>query len=115
MARKLKSEKEMVSSGASPAAAVPRRNSLFTRKKHANTQAETSPTPVTESSVAESTTQVTAIPETTAAPTAQPSYEDISLLAYSYWEARGYQGGSPDEDWRRAEQELRARALAAIA
>lgn len=114
MARKLKSEKEMVSSGASPAAAVPRRNSLFTRKKHANTQAETSPTPVTESSV-ESTTQVAAIPGTTAAPAAQPSYEDISMLAYSYWQARGCQGGSPDEDWRRAERELRARALAAIA
>ncbi len=31
----------------------------------------------------------------------------IAELAYSYWEARGYQGGSPQEDWLRAEQELR--------
>lgn len=32
---------------------------------------------------------------------------DIAELAYSYWEARGYQGGSPEEDWLRAEQQLR--------
>jgi hypothetical protein len=34
------------------------------------------------------------------------TYDEISKLAYSYWEARGYQGGSPEEDWLRAEQEL---------
>lgn len=32
--------------------------------------------------------------------------EEIARLAYSYWEARGYRGGSPDEDWVRAEREL---------
>lgn len=37
-----------------------------------------------------------------------PSHEDIGVLAYSYWEARGFQGGSPEEDWLRAEQELRS-------
>jgi hypothetical protein len=31
---------------------------------------------------------------------------EIARLAYSYWEARGCQGGSPWEDWFRAEQEL---------
>jgi hypothetical protein len=31
----------------------------------------------------------------------------ISLLAYSYWESRGYQGGTQLEDWLRAEQEYR--------
>jgi len=36
--------------------------------------------------------------------------EEIARLAYSYWEARGCQGGSADEDWLRAEEELRARA-----
>lgn len=30
----------------------------------------------------------------------------IAQLAYSYWEARGRQGGSPEQDWLRAEQEL---------
>jgi hypothetical protein len=34
------------------------------------------------------------------------SEKEISRLAYSYWEARGYQGGSADEDWFRAEREL---------
>ncbi len=35
--------------------------------------------------------------------------EQIALLAYSYWEERGRQGGSPEEDWLRAEREFRAR------
>jgi Protein of unknown function (DUF2934) len=33
---------------------------------------------------------------------------EIALRAYSYWEARGCQGGSPDDDWYRAAEELRA-------
>jgi len=37
-----------------------------------------------------------------------PSHDEIAVLAYSYWEARGYQGGSPEEDWLRAERELRS-------
>jgi hypothetical protein len=39
--------------------------------------------------------------------------DDIALLAYSYWEARGCLHGSPEEDWFRAEKELRQRAAAA--
>lgn len=34
---------------------------------------------------------------------------EIARLAYAYWEARGGQGGSSEEDWRRAERELRSR------
>ncbi|HEX3745193.1 MAG TPA: DUF2934 domain-containing protein [Bryobacteraceae bacterium] len=34
--------------------------------------------------------------------------EQIAALAYSYWEARGFQGGSPEQDWLRAERELMA-------
>jgi hypothetical protein len=41
---------------------------------------------------------------------AQPSHGEIAALAYSYWEARGRQGGSPAEDWFRAERELRRKA-----
>jgi hypothetical protein len=37
------------------------------------------------------------------------SPQDIARLAHSYWEARGGIGGSPEEDWLRAEQELKAR------
>lgn len=34
------------------------------------------------------------------------TFDEIAKLAYSYWEARGYEGGSPEADWLRAEQEL---------
>ncbi len=49
------------------------------------------------------------------APGPSPTQEEIANLAYCYWEARGCQGGSPEEDWIRAEQELRARYAPAIA
>jgi len=32
--------------------------------------------------------------------------EDVARLAFSYFEQRGYQGGSPEGDWLRAEEEL---------
>lgn len=32
--------------------------------------------------------------------------EKVALLAYSYWEQRGCLGGSPEEDWYRAEREV---------
>ena len=32
--------------------------------------------------------------------------EKIALLAYTYWVQRGCPGGSPEEDWFRAEREL---------
>jgi hypothetical protein len=34
--------------------------------------------------------------------------EKIALMAYTYWEQRGCQGGSSDEDWYRAEREITA-------
>ncbi|MBN2320711.1 MAG: DUF2934 domain-containing protein [Acidobacteria bacterium] len=37
-------------------------------------------------------------------------HEKVALLAYGYWEERGRQGGSPEEDWYRAENEVLARA-----
>jgi DUF2934 family protein len=47
--------------------------------------------------------------ERTAVSAASPTQEEIARLAYSYWEARGYEGGSPEEDWFRAERELRSK------
>lgn len=41
-----------------------------------------------------------------AKPVIAPTFEEISRLAHSYWVARGCQGGSPEEDWVRAEREL---------
>jgi hypothetical protein len=46
------------------------------------------------------------------APATAPSQEEIARLAHSYWEARGCQGGTPEEDWLRAERELAAAAIA---
>jgi hypothetical protein len=34
---------------------------------------------------------------------------EIAKLAYSYWVARGFAPGSPEQDWLRAERELRAK------
>jgi hypothetical protein len=39
--------------------------------------------------------------------------EEVERLAHSYWEARGCPEGSAEEDWFRAEQEVRARRAAA--
>lgn len=39
--------------------------------------------------------------------------EEIERLAHSYWEARGCPEGSAEEDWFRAEQEVRARRACA--
>ena len=36
-------------------------------------------------------------------------HKRIARLAYAYWEARGRPDGSPEEDWFRAEAELRRR------
>lgn len=36
-----------------------------------------------------------------------PSHEEIARLAYDYWEARSGLAGSSEEDWYRAEQEIR--------
>lgn len=46
-----------------------------------------------------------------AAPTHDPTpeREEIAKMAYSYWEERGGQGGSEEEDWLRAEAEYRRR------
>ena len=38
-------------------------------------------------------------------------HEQIALLAYSYWQERGCQGGCPEDDWLRAEQEIQNRLL----
>ena len=39
--------------------------------------------------------------------------EEVARLAYSYWLERGGKGGSPEEDWLRAEQKLKARGTGA--
>ena len=57
--------------------------------------------------VAEPANRTSDIVADTTAPNAGPHREQIAQLAYSYWQARGCPWGSPEEDWIRAEAELR--------
>lgn len=41
-----------------------------------------------------------------------PDPEEIARLAYRSWQERGCPIGSPEEDWYRAERELRQRVVA---
>jgi hypothetical protein len=50
---------------------------------------------------------VTAVLEPSAESNGQIDPSDIARRAYSYWVARGRLGGSPEEDWFRAEKEIR--------
>jgi hypothetical protein len=40
-------------------------------------------------------------------PAATPSREEIARLAEKYWAERGWPEGSPEQDWLRAEKELK--------
>jgi putative hemolysin len=103
MSRKRSSETELAVS--STASALPRRKSApaaRSRKKPMVVPVEAVAEPVAAPIPAGETV------ETTTA-SSEPSYETVAALAYSYWVARGYQAGSPEEDWLRAEQELRQR------
>ena len=39
-----------------------------------------------------------------------PSHEEIARLAQQYWAERGWQEGQAEQDWLRAERELRQMA-----
>jgi SHS2 domain-containing protein len=39
-----------------------------------------------------------------------PSHEEIARLAQQYWAERGWQDGQAEQDWLRAEHELRKMA-----
>jgi hypothetical protein len=38
------------------------------------------------------------------------SHDEIRALAHRYWAERGHPHGNPEDDWFRAEQELRGKA-----
>ena len=102
MPKKRTAETEMIVPAASAAAPVRRKTAPRTRAKHTVEPAESKSGTLSEPIVAAvETAEVAAVIE--------PTREAIAQLAYSFWEARGYQGGSPEEDWQRAEQQLRKR------
>ena len=91
-------------------AAVPARHKPATAKRVKRTApAAAAEVPVTETPV----TQPVSVAPVTRPMRVAPSQEEIAGLAYSYWVARGCQGGSPEADWLRAEQELLAAAAIA--
>ena len=102
MPRKSNPEKDILISPASGTAARPRRAPPVARTPHAAAAPEPAVTPVRKSE----TPRADAV-----AVERELSHEEIARLAYSLWEARGCQGGNPEEDWLRAEQQLRERAV----
>ena len=92
------SSEPVASSGAAPA----RAKSTVTRKHRNSAAIERSESAIAPTSAA-------------TAPALDPTFDDIAQLAYSYWEARGFQGGSSEEDWLRAEHELRAGLTMSVA
>jgi hypothetical protein len=102
MARKRSENDAVVSNGGASAKLLIANTTSASRKKHSVSRANA------KSAITE---RENPAPEVAAAE--GPSREEIARLAYSYWEARGYQGGSAEEDWLRAEQELDARESSA--
>jgi hypothetical protein len=88
MPRKRAVEKDIVVSAPVP-----------TRRKSVSPRAKRSVTPAAAALETSSTPEKQPVQ-------AQPTNQQIAMLAYSYWESRGCQGGCPEEDWLRAEQEL---------
>ena len=74
--------------------------------KHNNSKTE----PVTNGAA---TTDSDGLNELGQTPFAEDNGRDVETarLAYSYWEARGCGHGSAEEDWLRAEQEVKALRL----
>ncbi len=101
MARKSNPENDFVVS--------PQGASAGSRRKPARARAKHTAVP-SEPQVSEPETPVVQAVETVSeVATYEPTHEEIAERAYLLWEARGCQGGSPEEDWLQAEQELRQR------
>jgi hypothetical protein len=114
MARKRSPEPTTtVSAEGAGAAAAPAKKRRIPRPK---SSAAIQPAPelsAPENAVPESLSALSsaAAPEASFDPAAER--EEIEHLAHAYWEARGCPEGTAEEDWLRAEQEVRARRAAA--
>jgi len=103
MTRKRKTETDLIVSASGATAPARRKVATRTRAQRTTESVDALATPAAE-------------PESAAvAAVYEPSREEIAALAYSFWEARGCQEGSPEQDWLRAEEELKTRVASAIA
>jgi len=105
MARKTNPENPVTGSSASAASARSRRGNTTARPQHASPSAETL-TSARELETAGVSSETSARTDTVAV-NRELAHEQIARLAYALWEARGCQGGSPEEDWRLAEEQLK--------
>ena len=128
-------EPEAISEGASPktsprrltAKSLPRKVTESAKKppSRQTTAAASQPQPA-ETQIANTAVQPTpvaaSLPESAAAApesaeailsSAVSIQEQIALLAYSYWEARGRRHANAEEDWYRAEREILSRLSSA--
>ena len=88
-----------------PIAAEPRTKAATTAKPKSAAAATHKRTSTTRKS--QVVAEVAAAEPVASAPSVHPpTHGEIAALAYSYWEARGFATGSPDDDWFRAEREL---------
>lgn len=106
MARLRKNETSLNTAPAASAATARRTTAQPRKRVAAKSSASESAEPVEETLTAADVISKTAIEY-------DPSHEEISALAYSYWVDRGYAEGCPEQDWLRAEAELR-RTRAAV-
>lgn len=106
---KKKTELEPLVSAAAPEKAAVKKTRKTTAKDEAPKTAA-SAKPRTKAVTHKHKKQEAAGPAMNAAAwTAETIHQEISRIAYGYYEARGYQPGSPDEDWARAEREFWSR------
>jgi hypothetical protein len=113
MARKHNTDSDPVVSAGAAAAPARQKSPAKSRVKYSTAQTA-SATPETTTLQTATPVSEPAAPQIAAATAHEPTSDEIARLAYTYWEARGYRGGSSEEDWLRAERELRARANASL-
>ena len=110
MPKKQPIAKASVTSAVPARVAKPRTPRAPAVKKHSKAQ---SIDPVVEETVIE-VVAVPSVQQLAVQPASVKPSEDrreaIAKIAYAYWEARGRQHGSADEDWTRAEAEYHSRS-----
>lgn len=110
MARPRNTESSVNAARAAGSAAAPSRRTAAPRKRTAAKQTSEIPSQTEELVASDVTSEPVAASVVEAVVTEYtPTHEEISALAYTYWIERGYTDGDAEQDWLRAEAELRRR------